>query len=116
MGTSEDYSVRSFIKNRFQAGADCLLSLLSGSDSFFNKFDKSLSDMFDDTYSVPYGSPRASPLIALANKSRLLLLVPLDEFIPIAERSGLILEVGDIVFHKVREFLSSSAVKGLGIR
>ncbi len=42
--------------------------------------------------------------------------IPPDEFIPIAERSGLILEVGDIVFHKVCEFLKSSEATGLGIR
>ncbi len=42
--------------------------------------------------------------------------IPPDEFIPIAEQSGLILEVGDIVFHKVCEFLRSSEATDLGIR
>lgn len=42
--------------------------------------------------------------------------IPPDEFIPIAEQNGLILEVGDIVFHKVCEFLQSSEVTDLGIR
>ncbi len=42
--------------------------------------------------------------------------IPPDEFIPIAEQSGLILEVGDIVFHKVCEFLKNSDATGLGIR
>lgn len=42
--------------------------------------------------------------------------IPPDEFIPIAEKNGLILEVGDIVFHKVCEFLRSPDVRGLGIK
>lgn len=42
--------------------------------------------------------------------------IPPDEFIPIAEQSGLILEVGDIVFRKVCEFLCSPDAAGLGIR
>lgn len=42
--------------------------------------------------------------------------IPPDEFIPIAEQNGLILEVGDIVFHKVCEFLQSNEVTDLGIR
>ncbi len=42
--------------------------------------------------------------------------IPPDEFIPIAEQSGLILEVGDIVFRKVCEFLCSPDAADLGIR
>lgn len=42
--------------------------------------------------------------------------IPPDEFIPIAEQSGLILEVGDIVFHKVCDFLQSSEARDFGIR
>lgn len=42
--------------------------------------------------------------------------IPPDEFIPVAEQNGLILEIGDIVFHKVCEFLQSKDAKNLGIQ
>lgn len=42
--------------------------------------------------------------------------IPPDEFIPIAERCGLILEIGDIVFKKVCEFMASKAVAKFGVR
>lgn len=39
-----------------------------------------------------------------------------DEFVPIAEKNGLILEIGDIVFEKVCEFISSGEVGIRGIQ
>lgn len=39
-----------------------------------------------------------------------------DEFVPIAEKNGLILEIGDIVFEKVCEFLASGEASIRGIR
>ena len=42
--------------------------------------------------------------------------IPPDEFIPLAEKSGLILEIGDIVFHKVCEFLKKPGIMELGIK
>lgn len=42
--------------------------------------------------------------------------IPPGEFIPIAEESGLILEIGEIVFRKVCRFISSGALDGFNIR
>lgn len=56
----------------------------------------------------------AEALVRLKDKD--LGFIPPDEFIPLAEKSGLILEVGDIVFHKVCEFLKNTGVLNLGIR
>lgn len=42
--------------------------------------------------------------------------IPPGEFIPIAEESGLILEIGEIVFRKVCEFIASGALRGFNIR
>lgn len=39
-----------------------------------------------------------------------------DEFVPIAEKNGLILEIGDIVFEKVCEFLASGEASLRGIK
>ena len=38
-----------------------------------------------------------------------------DEFIPLAERTGMIVEIGEIVVHKVCEFLKSNEATKLGI-
>lgn len=43
-------------------------------------------------------------------------LLPPGVFIPIAEQSGQIVELGDRVFEKVCEFLNGADVKGLGLR
>ncbi len=42
--------------------------------------------------------------------------IPPGEFIPIAEESGLILEIGEIVFRKVCEFIASGALRAFNIR
>lgn len=42
--------------------------------------------------------------------------IPPDEFIPIAEQSGLILEIGEIVFRKVCEFIAAQQLKQYGIQ
>lgn len=41
--------------------------------------------------------------------------IPPDEFIPIAEANGTILEIGDIVFKKTFEFIKNSNLKQMGI-
>lgn len=41
--------------------------------------------------------------------------IPPDEFIPIAEESGLIIAVGDIVLRKVCEFINNNDLKSLGV-
>jgi len=77
--------------------------------------NKSFEVYFQPIYSIEDKAfSVAEALVRLRDEE--LGFIPPDEFIPIAERSGLILEVGDIVFHKVCEFLRSSDVKGLGIR
>ena len=43
------------------------------------------------------------------------LIMP-DQFIPIAEKNGMIIEIGDIVFEKVCEFISSHHLEQLGVR
>ena len=42
--------------------------------------------------------------------------IPPSEFIPIAEESGLILEIGEIVFRKVCEFIATGALLNYNIR
>ncbi len=77
--------------------------------------NKSFEVYFQPIYSIEDRAfSAAEALVRLKDEE--LGFIPPDEFIPIAEQSGLILEVGDIVFHKVCEFLRSSEVTDLGIR
>ena len=77
--------------------------------------NKSFEVYFQPIYSIDDNAfSAAEALVRLRDEE--LGFIPPDEFIPIAEQSGLILEVGDIVFHKVCEFLQTSEAKGLGIR
>lgn len=76
--------------------------------------NKSFEVYFQPIYSIDDGGfSAAEALVRLRDPE--LGFIPPDEFIPIAEKNGLILEVGDIVFHKVCEFLQSSDVVSLGI-
>lgn len=76
--------------------------------------NKSFEVYFQPIYSIDDGAfSAAEALVRLKDPE--LGFIPPDEFIPLAERSGLILEVGDIVFHKVCEFLCSPEVAELGI-
>lgn len=76
--------------------------------------NKSFEVFFQPIYSIDDGAfSAAEALVRLRDPE--LGFIPPDEFIPIAEQNGLILEVGDIVFHKVCEFLQSSEVVNLGI-
>ncbi len=43
------------------------------------------------------------------------LIMP-DQFIPIAEKNGMIIEIGDIVFEKVCEFIEKHQLEKLGVR
>ena len=77
--------------------------------------NKSFEVYFQPIYSIEDGAfSVAEALVRLKDPE--LGFIPPDEFIPLAEQSGLILEVGDIVFRKVCEFLRSEKVKDLGIR
>lgn len=77
--------------------------------------NKSFEVYFQPIYSIDDGAfSAAEALVRLRDPE--LGFIPPDEFIPIAEQSGLILEVGDIVFHKVCEFLQLSDVVELGIK
>lgn len=77
--------------------------------------NKSFEVYFQPIYSIDDGAfSAAEALVRLRDPE--LGFIPPDEFIPIAEKNGLILEVGDIVFHKVCEFLQSNDVTNLGIR
>ena len=77
--------------------------------------NKSFEVYFQPIYSIDDGAfSAAEALVRLRDEE--LGFIPPDEFIPIAEKNGLILEVGDIVFHKVCEFLQSNDVIDLGIR
>ena len=55
----------------------------------------------------------AEALIRL-NDKRLGYISP-DEFIPLAERNGMITEIGETVFRKVCDFLGSGAADGIGL-
>lgn len=55
----------------------------------------------------------AEALVRLIDKD--LGFIPPDEFIPIAERNGMIIDIGEIVFRKVCRFLSGSGVLGHGV-
>ena len=77
--------------------------------------NKSFEVYFQPIYSIDDKAfSAAEALVRLRDEE--LGFIPPDEFIPIAEQSGLILEIGDIVFHKVCEFLQSADAKSLGIR
>ncbi|MBQ7765601.1 MAG: EAL domain-containing protein [Lachnospiraceae bacterium] len=77
--------------------------------------NKSFEVYFQPIYSIDDKAfSAAEALVRLRDEE--LGFIPPDEFIPIAEQNGLILEVGDIVFHKVCEFLQSADAKDLGIR
>lgn len=77
--------------------------------------NKSFEVYFQPIYSIEDKAfSVAEALVRLRDEE--LGFIPPDEFIPIAEQSGLILEVGDIVFHKVCEFLRSTDAMDLGIR
>ncbi len=77
--------------------------------------NKSFEVYFQPIYSIDDGAfSAAEALVRLRDPE--LGFIPPDEFIPIAEQNGLILEVGDIVFRKVCEFLCSPDAEGLGIR
>lgn len=75
--------------------------------------NKSFEVYFQPIYSFKdHAFTAAEALVRLKDPE--LGFIPPDEFIPLAEKSGLILEVGDIVFHRVCEFLQTSA-EGLGV-
>lgn len=77
--------------------------------------NKSFEVYFQPIYSIDDGAfSAAEALVRLRDPE--LGFIPPDEFIPIAEQNGLILEVGDIVFRKVCEFLCSPDAADLGIR
>ena len=77
--------------------------------------NKSFEVYFQPIYSIEDKDfSAAEALVRLRDEE--LGFIPPDEFIPIAEQSGLILEIGDIVFNKVCEFLQSADAKSLGIR
>lgn len=77
--------------------------------------NKSFEVYFQPIYSIEDKAfSAAEALVRLHDEE--LGFIPPDEFIPIAEQTGLILEVGDIVFHKVCDFLQSENVQDLGIR
>lgn len=55
----------------------------------------------------------AEALVRLRDEK--LSFIPPDEFIPMAEQNGMIIEIGEIVFRKVCEFISKNDIKALGI-
>ncbi len=76
--------------------------------------NKSFDVYFQPIYSIDDRAfSAAEALVRLRDPE--LGFIPPDEFIPIAEQSGLILEVGDIVFHKVCKFLCSPEAADLGL-
>lgn len=77
--------------------------------------NKSFEVYYQPIYSIEDKTFSAAEALVRLQDSELGFIPP-DEFIPIAEQNGLILEVGDIVFHKVCEFLQSGEVRELGIR
>ncbi len=58
---------------------------------------------------------RASEALIRLRDEKLGFISP-EEFIPIAEQNGLILEIGDIVFTKVCEFIASGVPEKLGVQ
>lgn len=73
-----------------------------------------------DVYYQPIYSVRekkfisAEALIRLKDKE--LGFISPDEFIPLAERNGMITEIGEIVFRKVCDFLNSGEADGIGLQ
>ncbi len=77
-----------------------------------------LNDGFDVYYQPLYSTAdgkfsSAEALVRLIDKD--LGFIPPDEFIPIAERNGMIIQIGEIVFRKVCQFLHSSEALALGV-
>ncbi len=74
----------------------------------FEVYFQPIYSVHDKSFSV------AEALVRLKDSE--LGFIPPDEFIPIAEKSGLILEIGEIVFRKVCEFIASQQLAQYGIR
>lgn len=77
-----------------------------------------LQDGFDVYYQPLYSAEEkkfnsAEALVRLIDKD--LGFIPPDEFIPIAERNGMIIEIGTIVFRKVCRFLQNSDALDHGV-
>ena len=70
---------------------------------------------FQPIYSVKENAFRSSEALIRLKDPEIGFISP-EEFIPVAEKNGLILEIGDIVFDKVCDFLSSGDAAALGIQ
>lgn len=69
---------------------------------------------YQPIYSVKDGRFRSAEALIRLKDDELGFISP-DEFIPIAENNGMIIEIGDIVFRKVCRFMANGEAERLGI-